>query len=200
MSTERLVVLALDIAKWRTGWAVGYPGMNRPSWGVYQLAGDWDRHEGQRLHQWRNFLERKIDEHQIAYIAVERPFIDMKNFDYNGTCPILQMHGIVLELTHARGIRCGAVSIQSWRSHFLGTSQAPKGLASHQRTAALKDMAMRQCAQRGWLPEFHDEAEALGIMDFALACLDADYEHKTGPIVRRTELKASIASYRGESA
>ncbi len=194
-----VVVLALDVAKWRTGWAVGYPGMNRPHWGVHQMAGDWDRHEGKHLHEWRSFLERRIDEHGVTYIAVERPFIDLKSFDYNGTAPILQMHGIALELAHARGIRLGAVSIASWRAHFLGTSKAPPGLASHQRTNALKDMAMRRCAQRGWLPEYHDEAEALGIMDFALACLDADYEHQTGPETRRAELKAEVAHYRGEA-
>jgi hypothetical protein len=194
-----LVVLALDIAKWRTGWAVGYPGMNRPSWGVHQLAGEWDRYEGKRLHDWRCFLERKIDEHRVTYVAMERPFIDMKNFDYNGTAPILQMHGILLELAHARGIKVGAVAIQSWRSHFLGLTAAPKHLAQKERTPWLKDQAMKRAAERGWLPEFHDEAEALGIMDFALACKDADYDHKVGPVVRRTELRAEVARFRGEA-
>ncbi|MEN6302290.1 MAG: hypothetical protein ABFD96_06155, partial [Armatimonadia bacterium] len=122
-----------------------------------------------------------------------------KDFDYNGTAPILQMHGIVLELAHARGIRAGAVSIQSWRSHFLGTAKAPAGLAKAKRTDALKDMATRRAAERGWLTQYHDEAEALGIMDFALACLDPDYEHRTGPVVRRTELRAEVAAYRGEA-
>jgi hypothetical protein len=195
---SKIRVLALDIAKHRTGWAVGYSGMTRPSWGVYNLAGDWDRHEGLRLHQWRNFLEVTIDTHSVEYIAMERPFIDLKSFDWNGTAPILQMHGIVLELAHARGIRAGAVSISSWRSHFLGTSKAPAGLASNQRTNALKDMAMRQCLRRNWLCEYHDEAEALGIMDFALACLDPDYDHAVGPDVRRAELKAEVAAFRGE--
>lgn len=195
-----LVVLALDIAKHRTGWATGRPGMSRPFWGTYELAGNWERHEGKRLHQWRVFLEAKIDEHQITYIAIERPFIDTKNFDWNATCPILQMFGIALELAHAKGVRCGSVSIQSWRSHFLGTAQAPKGLASHQRTAALKDMALRQAANRGWLCQYHDEAEALGIMDYALACLDADYDHQVGPAVRRAELKAEVARFRGDAA
>jgi len=42
--------------------------------------------------------------------------------------------------------------------------------------------------------------EALGIMDFALACLDADYGHRVGPMVRRAELKADIARFRGEAS
>lgn len=194
-----LRVLALDIAKHRTGWAVGFPGMDRPWWGVYELAGEWDRHEGLRLHQWRTFLERKIDEHSVTYVAMERPFVDTRDFNYNGAVPILQMWGIVLELAQAKGIRHGAVPIGSWRSHFLGTAKAPAGLAKAQRTSALKDMAVKQALHRGWLCQFHDEAEALGIMDFALACLDADYDHKVGPTVRRTELKAEVARFRGES-
>lgn len=195
---SELVVLALDIAKHRTGWAVGSPVMSRPSWGVYQLAGDWERHEGLRLHQWRTFLKSTIRERGVTYVAMERPFIDQRDFNYNGTVPIIQMWGIVVELSQALQIRHGAVPIGSWRSHFLGTAKAPAGLGKAQRTSALKDMAMRQCAQRGWLPEFHDEAEALGIMDYALACLDADYDHKTGPVTRRAELKAEIAHFRGD--
>lgn len=194
-----LVVLALDIAKHRTGWAVGTPVMERPYWGVYELAGDWDRHEGLRLHQWRNFLEAKIRQHRVTYIAMERPFIDMEDFNYNGSVPILQMWGIVLELAQGLQIRHGAVPISSWRAHFLGTAKGPAGLSKAKRTDALKDMATKQAASRGWLTRFHDEAEALGIMDYALACLDADYDHKVGPTVRRAELKAEVAAYRGEA-
>lgn len=193
-----LVVLALDIAKNRSGFAVGGSDWRRPFWGVFEIGGNWDRNEGKRLHEWRRFLERKIAEHAVTYIAMERPFIDLKAFNYNGTCPILQMHGIVLELAEAKGLRAGVVSIQSWRSHFLGSASAPKHLASTDRTPWLKDAAMKQCAQRGWLPQYHDEAEALGILDFALACLSEDYDHKVGPAVRRAELKAEVASFRGE--
>lgn len=198
MNTE-LRILALDIAKHRTGWATGFPGMNRPQWGTYELAGEWDKHEGLRLHQWRTFLERKIESERITYIAMERPFIDMKDFNYNGSVPILQMWGIVLELAQARGIRAGAVPIGSWRAHFLGSAKAAPGLGKAQRTNALKDMAIKQCLKRNWYVQFHDEAEALGILDFALACLDADYDHQTGPAVRRAELQAEIAAYRGEA-
>ena len=92
-----------------------------------------------------------------------------------------------------------AVAIQSWRSHFLGVAQAPKGMAKGDvRTNWLKDAAIKKCMERGWLVQYHDEAEALGIMDFALACLDAGYDQKIGPYVRRAELKAEVARFRGE--
>jgi hypothetical protein len=192
-------VLALDIAKNRTGWAVGSPGMSRPYWGCFEIAGPWDGSEGARLHEWRRFLIDNIAIYDVTYIAVERPFVDLKAFQFNGTVPILQMHGIAAELAHDKRIGMGEVSIQSWRCHFLGKATAPKHLADKERTPYLKDLARRRCAERGWLCERHDEAEALGIMDFALACLDADYDHKTGPLVRRNELKAEVAEFRGEA-
>ncbi len=194
-----LVVLALDLAKNRSGWAVGSPGWKRPFWGIFELAGEWDRHEGKRLHDFREFLARKCSEHSVTYIAIERFFINIKDFDFAGTTPIAQMHGIAMEYAHSQGIRCGSVAIGSWRSHFLGTSVAPKHLASKQRTAFWKEMAVKACVARNLYVTFHDEAEAIGIMDYALSCLDADYDHKTGPASRRAALKAETAAFRGES-
>lgn len=197
--SQRHTVLALDIALRRTGWAVGSTDMTRPFWGVHEMVGDWAGQEGLRLNAWRQFLEARIDDHSVTCIAMELPFIDGKAFNFNGTVAVLQMQGIALQLAHARGIRAAGVAIPSWRAHWLGQAIAPKHLAQKERTPWLKEQAMRRAADRGWYVQHHDEAEALGIMDFALACLDADYDHKVGPAVRRTELRAEVARFRGES-
>lgn len=200
MSDKPLVVLALDIAKHRTGWAIGSPGMNRPYWGTFQLEGQWERREGECLERWEDFLISLMDEHAVTYLAMERLIIDMRDFTYDGTVPMAQMHGAAMLLARRRKIRSGGVAIASWRAHFLGTKEAPKGLAKgSQRTNWFKDEAIRKCIQRNWYASLHDEAEALGIMDFALACLDADYEHSVGPYTRRAELKADVAKFRGET-
>ena len=193
------VVLALDIALRRTGWAVGWLGMQRPFWGVHETVGDWDGREGEHLHAWRRFLEARFYEHAVTCIAMELPFIDGKAFNFSGTQAVLQMQGIALELAHARGIKAFGVAIASWRSHWIGRGIAPKHLEQKERTPWLKDQAMKRAADRGWLALHHDEAEALGIMDFALACLDAGYDHRVGPLVRRAELKSDIARFRGET-
>jgi hypothetical protein len=194
------IVLALDIALRRTGWAVGSSGMQRPFWGVHDTAGDWDGREGECLHAWRRFLEARLNEHAVTCIAMELPFIDARALSFNGTAAVLQMQGMALELAHARGIRAAGVAIASWRAHWIGRGVAPKHLARKERTPWLKDVAMKRAAERGWLTRFHDEAEALGIMDFALSCLDAGYDIKVGPMVRRAELKADIARFRGEAS
>ncbi len=193
---SRPVVLALDIALRRTGWAVGWLGMQRPFWGVHEIAGDWDGREGEHLHAWRRFIEARTGEHDVTDIVMELPFIDAKAINFGGTMAVLQMQGIALEVAHASRIRAAGVAIASWRVHWIGHGVAPKHLARKERTPWLKDVAMKRAAERGWLTRFHDEAEALGIMDFALSCLDADYDHKVGPMVRRAELRADIARFR----
>ena len=62
-------MLALDIALRRTGWAVGWPGMQRPYWGVHDNAGDWDGREGERLHAWRRFLEARLAQDVASTIS-----------------------------------------------------------------------------------------------------------------------------------
>jgi hypothetical protein len=193
------IVLALDIALRRTGWAVGWSGMSRPFWGVHDTVGDWDGREGERLHAWRRFLEARLAEHAVTCIAMELPFIDGRALSFNGTVAVLQMQGLALELAHARCIRAAGVAIASWRAHWIGHGVAPKHLARKERTPWLKDVAMKRAAELGWLTQFHDEAEALGIMDFALSCLDAGYDYKVGPMIRRAELNADIARFRGEA-
>lgn len=195
---RNLVVFALDLSKRRTGWAIGWPDMPRPMWGVYETA-EWDKVEGKRLTQWRRFLSDKIEQHSVTYVAMERLIIPPKEFNYDSHIPMAQLHGQVVQLCDELGIRCGAVAISTWRSHWLGQGTAPKHLASKDRTPWLKDAALKQALKRNWYCQYHDEAEALGIMDYALFCLDPDYEHKVGPLVRRAELKAEIAAFRGES-
>ena len=48
-------VLALDIAKRQTGWAIGHADMELPLWGVFSTMGkdlpDWDGAEAEHVHR-----------------------------------------------------------------------------------------------------------------------------------------------------
>lgn len=198
-SNSRITVLALDISVRRTGWAIGHYGMSRPLWGHYSDTGDWTKKSGERLNAWRRWLKAKVAEHGVTYIATERLMVPKNEFNYDSHIPMSKLHGVVEELHVDLGIRGGTVHVATWRSGFLGTAVAPKHLGSNARTNWFKGEAIRKCMERGWLTATHDEAEALGIMDFALSCLDEDYLHKIGPFIRRAELKADIAKFRGEA-
>ena len=63
----------------------------------------------------------------------------------------------------ARVIR--AVNMATWRSHFIGRIQ--RGT----KRVELKDYAMQRCRQLGFRPQRDDEAEAIGILDYACSAL-----------------------------
>lgn len=194
------IVLALDISKNSTGWAVNASDWPRPFWGTYSMPGPWDRHEGKRQLEWRNFLKDIIAQHAVTHVAVERLFIDMKDFNFNGTEPMMKFHGQVECLVAELGLNGYRVAINQWRAHFIGTGVAPKDITKPtDRTTWWKKAALKRCYDRFWMVENDDEAEALGVMDFVLTCVDDDYAHKTGPETRRKEHKAEVAAFRGDS-
>lgn len=191
--TQSPIVLALDVAKNRTGWAIGSPAWPRPFWGVFELSGQYEGNEGRHLHRWRQFLIDKIENQHITYVAIEAAFIDTKDFDWRGSEPQIKMHGIAEQLLVERGIQGGRASIAAWRKRFLGTCKTPAGITrKRDRTEFWKKAALHQCVARGWYVTHHDEAEALGIMDFTLAALSPEYEHRTGPKFRRAEYAADF--------
>ena len=57
------------------------------------------------------------------------------------------------------------VNLATWRRHFLG--KMPRAT----KTAELKGYAVERCRQLGFRPRVHDEAEALGILDYACETL-----------------------------
>ena len=53
-----------------------------------------------------------------------------------------------------------SVNQSSWRRHFIGSMK--RGT----KTKQLKEYAMERCAQLGMTPQKHDEAEAIGVLDY----------------------------------
>lgn len=192
------VVLALDISVRRTGWAVMGPKLPRAYWGVYEDGGDWQKEGGKRLRAYRHWLKEKIAEHGVNTLAVETLIISPKEFTYDSHVPMAKLHGLTEEIVQENHLTGYRMRSESWRAHFLGTARAPKDKTKGERRHWFKNAAKEIAMDRGWLCEHDDEAEALGIADAVLASIDADYWHKVGPDVRRQELKAEVAAYRGD--
>lgn len=203
MSEKRLTVLGLDISPYSTGWAVGTVDHPAKEFGRWQPRGKWDwKLNGKRLIEWEQFLLLKIRQHDVTYIACEAFIINPKAFTHDSHTPMCKQHGMVEYVAEKAGIRAGAVSSAAWRAWFLGTATAPSEKAREPKQTSrqwFKDEAKRLAAERNWYTDNDDTAEALGIMDFALASLDEDYKQKVGPIARRNDLKATTAAFRGEA-
>lgn len=154
----------LDLSKRSAGWALWAPGDAKPLSGVWQLGSEYTT-DGQtfcKLH------ERLSDLNTIGAIDAlfwEEP-LDPRllsghtNIDslrvLSGLAAHAESWGYAMGCRHKR-----SVNMVTWRREFLGPMK--RGTKS----ADLKEMAMERCRQFGFRPQKHDEAEALGIMDWA---------------------------------
>jgi hypothetical protein len=63
---------------------------------------------------------------------------------------------------HRIGAATRQVQQQDWRKHFLGRGTGGRD--------ELKRLAMEASRLRGWAPKNNDEADAVGVLDYGLAC------------------------------
>lgn len=75
-----------------------------------------------------------------------------------------------------KGIELCEVNSSDWISHFLGRGNIPKG------SEARKKAVFRMCGIRGWRPHDWDEADALALLDYALATESAEHALKATPL------------------
>lgn len=175
-----ICVLALDLAKNRSGWALGGPTWNRPHFGVFETA-NWDKRPGYNLVNFRKFLDARTS-FPISHVVIEQVFVDVrgagsKAFNFGGTQFQMMASGVVLEWAESRGIKQLEANVGDWRARFLGHNRRPKDAAKED--LYWKNLAIKRCAELGWWVEHHDTAEALGILDFSLAALDPAYRRNT---------------------
>ena len=156
-----IVVLSLDIAMGKTGWAVGSPSSNRFRWGIYE-TNNWCKATADReLRRFKEWVAHMHVVHNITHVAIEEIFVNAnpKAFNFSGTQAQMQLQAIVLEYSFEK-IKTFEVSIAHWRQRFLGLSRKPKDV--EQKTDFWKHLAVKVCAQKhNIFVEHFDEAEAL---------------------------------------
>lgn len=179
-------VLALDVSMTRTGWALGGPQWDRFTHGVFETA-NWEKRQGYNLVNFRKFLDARASTFNLTHLAVERIFVNANpgKFQWNGTEAQLMLAGVAVEWASGRGITPMWADIKLWRHRFLGHSAKPNDAGPDSKY--WKDLALRRAAELNYYCTHHDEAEALGILDFALAALDVEYRRKTNPRHRRVQ-------------
>jgi hypothetical protein len=182
-----ITALALDQSPRHTGWAIGSPNDPRPKWGALKLK-PWGDDEGERLLEFYNWLTATILDNHISHVFYESPFIPGHG-NFHSIEPQFFLIGTINLVAAQFETPVAQVPMQSWRSRFLGTSKAPPGLKGDAGRKALKEMALKACAIRGWLVEDDNIAEALGILDYGLSTLDRKHAGKADILFRRQELK-----------
>lgn len=157
-------IIALDLSKRSTGWAAWQSGWDAPRHGSVQLGSEYtsDGKTCIKLHQVLSDLRRTICRFDSLYF--EKPLTQMQRGGMSNASNDIQVKlvGHAESFGEAMGLRIiMGIDIASWRKFFVG--RMPRGTKSKD----WKDYAEERCRQYGWKPRKNDEADALGLLDYA---------------------------------
>lgn len=188
MGEDRTIrALGLDPSLTATGYAIGSTDGAKPVWGVFRSA-SWGDQEGRGLCRFYDFLEETHRSYQLDAIFYEMTFIAHQSGLESQRSKFL-LEAAINMFGFRQKIDVKHVPLQSWRSRFLGTSKAPPHYRGNQSLSRqwFKEQAIAKCAERGWLVDDHNAAEALAICDYGLCSLSDHYVHRTAPLFRRAQ-------------
>jgi hypothetical protein len=161
-----MVHLALDLSKRSTGFAAWQPGWAAPRFGHWVLGSEFTT-TGQtfvKLH--RNLSELMALTGQFETVTYEEPLLLGPAAGNTSAETQLLLIGLMAHTESfcaAKRIRrCQYVNQASWRKHFIGSMK--RGT----KRTDLKALVMERCREHQWHPRKDDEADALGILDYAL--------------------------------
>lgn len=153
-------ILAIDPGTEGFGWAVGSPGQP-PFHATYRPIRS---HEdlGSFLVDIRTMLWPRLTTSKVDLIVYESPAVVRTN-NIMTMRKMFALGGFLEVLGHDHNVEVVEAHPASVRKHFLGRGNTPK--ASND----IKKAVIARCNQLGWEPETDHEADALAILDYALA-------------------------------
>jgi hypothetical protein len=173
-------ILALDLSKRSAGWACWGPSDEHVASGTWELGSEFTG-KGQtfaKLHQNMADLHRLGAIDRIYY---EKP-LNLGPAAGNTSRDTLDvLIGLAMHAESfgfAMSIPTQDLNMSSWRAFFLA------GMKKANATADLKEYAMRRCRQLGFRPIKHDQAEAIGILDYALELNKIMPPWRSGEVLR----------------
>ena len=150
-------LLALDLAT-KTGWAYALPSMSQPRSGVFTLP-DTGSNVGWFLDAFERWLTPFQREIAVQEVVFEAP-LHLPNSNINTARKLMSIAAMTEFVCRRNGTRYFEANNASWRKHFIG-----KGGGKGQ---VLKAMTVEACRDRGWSPRDDNEADALGLLDYAV--------------------------------
>lgn len=180
-----MIILGFDQAPRGIGFAHGEPG-SVPTRGWYELPnfGDNTARLGEAVYDWVKIFAAEVRAGRIYFeqIISRRTGFDYQTFYKQATV------GCNIEIAAAHiGLRDHVfeINIADWRREFYAGARPPKGC--DELSNAWKEMAVKECARRGWWTDNHNAAEACGIWDFGCKNADKVYKHRAKVGKRRQE-------------
>jgi len=170
-------MIALDLSKRSTGWAVWMGDDSAPRYGSWELGSEYTG-RGQtfaKLHA--NLLDlRAVSRFEALYF--EEPLNPHKLKGHTNIDTLRVLSGLAAHAEsfgHALGLRIvQGINIDSWRPAFIGRINSNEAkrkakAAGKSATDSLKSLTMERCRQLGLHPRNTDEADAIGILDYCVS-------------------------------
>lgn len=159
-----LTVAALDLSLKSAGWAIWSSDRPYAHYGHWRLA-DSVAHAARGCVRLHKHLSRLNDEHgEIDVLAIEQAIPPHMIKGQTSAATVRALAGIeahACSFAEAIGARWHLINIGAWRRSFLGSLPAKSNLD-------WKTLAQVRCNQFGMSTAVHDEAEAIGILDYQL--------------------------------
>ena len=166
-------ILAFDLSKSNTGWARYCTGDARPSYGSVKLGTGWTDRIGmmRKLYMHLTDLSAFGEPDAVFYegpLPGNAQSTEKNNRNANANCALVEFY-----YGSAKRIRVQEVHNLTWKRHFFDPN-IPKrvkdeiGKSVRNPSYDPKALSLAACKALGLSPENHDEADALGILDYAL--------------------------------
>ena len=180
-----MIVLGLDQAPSGIGWAHGEPG-SVPARGWHELAqyGDNTARLGACVREWVKAFAKSVGAERIEFeqVIVRRHNLHIQTLEKQyAVVAGIEMAAELLGLQD----HCYKVMIADWRTEFYAGMRPPKNC--DEESKVWKEMAVTECARRGWWTDNHNAAEACGIWDWACKAADPLYRARSKVIKRRQQ-------------
>ena len=154
-------ILALDLAS-RVGWAECNESGDISS-GVVPLP---TPDPGPCLSSWCIWLRHRLTERKPDFLVFEQSLPQGRGLRTTQATVIrlVSLIGITEMVAYEHRVKCAHVNVMTWRKHFTG-----KGRWKTSKEG--KRAVVRMCRQLGFSPLDDNEADALGILDYAIHTL-----------------------------
>jgi hypothetical protein len=158
--------LGLDLSKRATGFAVWSDDQPRPFSGVWSLGSEITP-AGRTFLNLHKELNGLYSVSPFDVVTYEKPLNLGPGAGFTNADTIFVLMGLAAHVDSfceaKRVRRYRDVNNSTWRRHYIGAMK--RGT----KTIDLKDYAMRRCRELGLNPSKHDEAEAIGILDYSIS-------------------------------
>jgi hypothetical protein len=180
-------ILALDLSMSNTGFACWGTGDAKVMSGAWVLGSEYSSYGKvfAKLHEQMSDLAAMGALDAVYYEESLHLKIKVKESHKRAHMLSVGLGAHVESWCYAMGVRPRPVDMAHWRAHFLVGMPRPKNRDGSKVEDALKISAMEKCRLLGFKPRSYDEAEALGVLDFAV-------DEKQLPAPWHTKLQQAI--------